>query len=106
MIIAKDDLNSKITEFVGKHPGCTAIEMVVGVGFGENFTLDIPVMLETLINEGSLIEVEYVMPRMEYRVKTLLFPKGTNIVVAKDANGINVSGKILPLGTKLTIRKQ
>lgn len=104
-MIAKGDVNTKITEFVGKHPGCTAIEMVVGVGFGEDFAVDIPVVLETLINEGSLVEVEYVVPLMTYRVKSLLFPKGTNIVIAKGPEGINVSGKVLPTGTKISVRK-
>jgi hypothetical protein len=104
-MIAKDDVGRKITDFVGQHPGCTAIEMVVGVGFGEDFALDIPVELETLINEGSLIEVEYVLARMEYRTKSLLFPKGTSIVIAREPDGINVSGKVLPPGTKISVRK-
>jgi hypothetical protein len=36
-------------------------------------------MIAELCAEGELVEVEYVLPNMTYRVKTFLLPKGTEI---------------------------
>lgn len=35
--------------------------------------------VELLIAEGKIIELEYIQPNMPYRVKTILFPAGTEI---------------------------
>ena len=40
---------------------------------------DVIELLDELIGEGRLVEVEYVLPAMSYRVKSLLFPAGTEI---------------------------
>ncbi len=109
--MSKDGIKSSILAFVSTRPGCTAIELVVGVGFGENFALDIPVLLEKLVDEGSLVEVEYTLPSMSYRTKSILFPKGSNLMITKDDNGINLicptsANKVFPLGTTIRIIKQ
>src|SRR5690242_14913621 len=96
MIIAADDLKKRVTEFVDKNPGCTAIEMIVGMKFGGDFAVDMPIMIERLVNDGSLIEVEYVQSNMDYRTKSLLFPKGKEVVITKTDTGVNVGGKELP----------
>jgi hypothetical protein len=113
MIMSKDGIKSSILQFVSQRPGCTPIELVCGIAFGENFAVDVPVLLETLVDEGSLIEVEYVLPTMDYRTKSILFSKGSEIEIVKEANKIivfgsgdnEVGGKELPLGTKITINK-
>lgn len=33
--------------------------------------------LENMVKEGSIIELEYILPSISYRVKSLYFPKGT-----------------------------
>lgn len=35
--------------------------------------------LEELVNSKELVEVEYILPTMDYRIKSLFFPKGTKI---------------------------
>ena len=113
MIMSKDGIKSSIIDFVSKQPGCTPIELVCGIAFGENFAVDVPVLLEKLVDEGSLIEVEYVLPTMDYRTKSILFPKNSDIEIQKDGNTIlifggdkEVGGKTLPAGTKITINKK
>ena len=113
MIMSKDGIKTSIIDFVSKRPGCTPIELVCGIAFGENFAVDVPVLLEKLVDEGSLIEVEYVLPTMDYRAKSILFSKGSDIEIVKEADKIivfggdnEVGGKELPLGTKITINKK
>lgn len=114
MIMSKDGIKSSMIEFVTQHPGCTAIELVCGIGFGENFAVDVPVLLEKLVDDGSMIEVEYILPTMSYRVKSILFPKGSDIEFSKDTNislvfgtaDHKVGSKEFPLGTTFTINKK
>ena len=40
-----------------------------------------PEEIQSLVEKGELIEIEYVVPRMNYRIKSLLFPKGTEIEI-------------------------
>ncbi len=37
-------------------------------------------IVDDLIRHGELVEVEYILPTMDYRVKSILFPKGTKIL--------------------------
>lgn len=34
-------------------------------------------IINAMVKEGELVEVEYVLPTMVYRVKSVYFPKGT-----------------------------
>lgn len=38
--------------------------------------------LEELVKSGEIVELEYTLPDMDYRVKSIFFPKGTQIKAA------------------------
>ncbi len=40
----------------------------------EQYMLD----LDEILKSGEIIELEYTLPDMEYRIKSLFFPKGTS----------------------------
>lgn len=40
-----------------------------------------PGLIYELVAEGSLGELEYIVPEMNYRVKSLIFPMGTRVNV-------------------------
>lgn len=40
--------------------------------------------LNEMITKGDLVELDYVLPNMEYRVKSMYFPKGTYITTRKE----------------------
>lgn len=78
---------------VATYPGIKVIELVTKVA-GElyndsNSSSDgradvlesVPEVLESLVKDGSLVEVEYVVPSMSYRVKSMYFPKDTGVQV-------------------------
>jgi hypothetical protein len=74
---------------VTNKPGIKATELVVEVmmllsesgstlperGSGEGIVNT----LNDLVSEQEVVEVEYVLPTMTYRVKSLYFPKGTKV---------------------------
>lgn len=47
--------------------------------FPELSKMDIPELLEELVQENRLVEIEYVLPSMEYRIKSFYLPAGTEI---------------------------
>lgn len=42
---------------------------------------DVLESLNFLVDQKQLVEIEYVLPTMSYRVKSLYFPKGTKVRV-------------------------
>lgn len=75
-----DDLKDFLVEWVIEHQGVKGGELVVAgtVRFGEKFKLEV---LEELVQEGRLVEIEYVLPSMDYRVKSFYLPGGAKTTV-------------------------
>ena len=73
------EMKEKVIELVNDFGPIKATELVVRLIDiqGTNIT-DI---LDELVKNGDIIEVEYTLPQMDYRVKSLYFPKGTIIGV-------------------------
>lgn len=66
-----------IIDVVTKLQGCKATELVARP---EVATLDnVLELLPKLVKEGKLVEVEYDLPTISYRIKSLYFPAGTEI---------------------------
>lgn len=42
-------------------------------------------LVQKLIDDGEIVEVEYVLPEMAYRAKSFYLPKGAKVLVPKDA---------------------
>lgn len=40
-------------------------------------------LIDEMVKAGDLVEVEYILPTMNYRVKSFLLPKGTKINMKK-----------------------
>jgi hypothetical protein len=45
----------------------------------EGFTLEFDQIMKQMLEGNNVIEVEYVKPSMNYRVKSLYFPTGTSL---------------------------
>jgi len=39
--------------------------------------------LSYLVEEGEILEIEYTLPSMDYRIKSFYLPKGTSIHITK-----------------------
>lgn len=82
--IEKMTVKELIVQKINDHQGIKATELVVNIisEFGEIESNDYDNALAELINDKEIIEVEYTLPSMDYRVKSLYFPKETVIVVS------------------------
>jgi hypothetical protein len=53
---------------------------------GDFSTDEILRVIDRLVAEGELIEIEYVLPTSSYKVRSIYFPKGTEIVRTSKAS--------------------
>lgn len=74
-----------IVKTVNDHQGIKATELAVDV-ISENTEItpdDYENALSELIRNGEIVEVEYTLPSMDYRVKSWFLPKDSVVVVSK-----------------------
>jgi len=78
-------IKKAIKEIVEARQGCKATELVVFIAEERPELLvvlgEVIEAVDELIHEGEIVEVEYILPTMDYRVKSFLLPKGTQIIV-------------------------
>lgn len=75
---AKNVLVGKITSLQGVKATQLAAEEDVAIGLAD---FNIPELLEELVTEKRLIEIEYTLPDMEWRLKSFYLPVGTQLSV-------------------------
>lgn len=76
----KEDWKNYIVELVTRKQGCKMIEIICDRKI-HALECNPEKLVEELVDEGKIIEVEYVLPEMTYRVKSFLLPVGTTITV-------------------------
>jgi hypothetical protein len=82
--MTRDDVKNRIVEIVTEKQGCKATELcaiheLVLADNGDGNGFPIPDLVEELVQEEKLVEIEYVLPSMNYRIKSFLLPAGTQI---------------------------
>lgn len=78
--MTKDEAKDLIVQVVTEKQGAKATvlaaeERLLAIGY------DFPDLVEELVDEDRLVEVEYVLPDMNYRCKSFLLPKGSKVRV-------------------------
>lgn len=77
------DLREAIIQIVTDKQGCKATELAPLIAEGyPDLVCELDKVVETiesLVASGELVEVEYILPQMTYRIKSMLFPKGTEV---------------------------
>ena len=84
-----EEFKQVIVDTVTDVQGCKATELIAHVAgkLEEEFpNHDFMRALEDLLKAGELEEVEYVLPTMDYRTKSFILPKNTQIFLGSDAN--------------------
>ena len=75
------DFEQLIVKIVEDHQGLKATELAVLVGDNKatvGLLGDFPLILDKLVSEGKLVELEYVLPSMNYRAKSFILPANTS----------------------------
>ena len=78
---SKISLREAIIDTINAHQGIKGVYLVIKVmevinpvQFSHN---DYQEELKILINEKEIVELEYTLPTIAYRIKSIYFPKGT-----------------------------
>lgn len=76
-------LEEFITRMVEDKGPIKGVDLAVEVAKHQHGVLpdEITTTLESLVERGELVEVEYILERMDYRVKSIYLPKGTKAKV-------------------------
>lgn len=75
---AKNILVGKITSLQGIKATQLAVEEEITLGLSE---FNVPALLEELVAEKRLIEIEYTLPDMDWRLKSFYLPVGSKVSV-------------------------
>lgn len=77
--MTRDKAKTLIQETVTNLRGCRRMELIAHDSMGpviREFDIDI---IDEMVSAGELVEIEYVLPTMNYRVKSFLLPAGTEV---------------------------
>jgi hypothetical protein len=68
-----------VSDHIKYQPGISAVVLIsrVYVEFPGEDNLAI---IEQMVTDGKIVEVEYVLSTMDYRIKSVYFPMGTRII--------------------------
>ncbi len=79
-------MKQKILDIINSRQGVKAVELVLAIMDDVNpirFNQDeFHLALNELIEFGEIIEIEYILPNIEYRVKSFYLPKGTKFEIS------------------------
>ena len=84
-----EEFKQVIVDTVTDVQGCKATELIAHVAekLEEEFANhDFMKALNELLEAGELEEVEYVLPQMDYRAKSFLLPKNTQIFLGSSVD--------------------
>lgn len=86
----RGEVKNRIVDIVNNVQGLKVTELVVKlmeVLREENLEYvlhehSVTILVDELVKEGELVEVEYILPGMLYRIKSFLLPANTQVVLA------------------------
>jgi len=81
------EIKDIISRVINSHQGINGVELVIEVMYQASVT-PFPIeeyenALIELVTEKEIVEVEYTLPTMDYRVKSWYLPKGTMVEVSE-----------------------
>lgn len=79
-MFTEQQVREEIVKFVREKYHATSGEIVAAVG-PECLEHNLADLLERMVDDGDLVETEFVLPDMHYRIKSIYFPKGTSVQV-------------------------
>jgi len=80
-------IEQSILSVVQSFQGVKSIDLLVNLCHGllnEGYKIDgdeVSGLIDKMVDAGMIIEVEYTLPAMPYRVKSFLLPKGTTFAI-------------------------
>lgn len=72
------DFDKLVCQVVEEKQGCKATELAADVRIATSGR-DLPSAIQRLVFAGDLVEIEYILPKLNFRIKSFLLPKGTEV---------------------------
>lgn len=83
-----EDIRGITLRLVNESTGIKAVELLVQVvrfcvnnKIRQPESLEFAHLLEDMVFTKEIVEVEYIIPSVDYKVKSIFFPKGTQITI-------------------------
>ena len=73
-------MKEKIVEIVNRYPEIKVMSLIPKMAEYLKSGGDLLGTIDKMVDSGELVEVNYILPTMSYREKSILFPKGTKII--------------------------
>ena len=78
--IPKPSIRTVILNIVNSHSGINSVNLVLEImSLIITDRIDYISEIEKLVKEKEIVELEYIVPQLNYRIKSIYFPKGTLI---------------------------
>jgi hypothetical protein len=82
------EIRTAILDTVNNRHGVNGVDLVLNVmgiiGPSQLDNTEYVYTLTNLVETGEIVELEFILPVMDYRVKSIYFPKGTKLLVNYD----------------------
>ena len=77
-----EQLSQRIIDLITSQQGIKAVDLTVKLAteFLDVTNSEIIDVIMKLLSSGDIIELQYTLPHMQYRVKSIYFPKGTEFI--------------------------
>ncbi len=76
-------LITRIEDLVSNGIKGVELATILATEFIQLEQIEIMGTIEELVEQGEIIEIQYVLPHMDYRIKSFYLPKGTKIEISK-----------------------
>ena len=77
------EAKDKIVETINVAQGVKATQLAVMNEIIQLQHFNVPLLLNDLVREGRIVEVEYVLPEMKWRIKSFYLPAGSELRTLK-----------------------
>lgn len=75
--VSSQEAKQRLVNIITEKQGMKAVELAGLAALSFSCDESVVLLLDELVREKSIVEVEYVLPNMSYRIKSMFFPKGT-----------------------------
>lgn len=80
-------MRKRIKEKVTEMNGCKLIELVADIDIVEyayNNNVNLVDEIFDMVKNGELVEVEYILPHLSYKIKSFILPSGTDVSLGNE----------------------
>ena len=79
-------LAKNVLETIKENPGIKSTELAIKVAEKSKVNAgEFMEIIDALVSIGEIVEIEYTMPLMKYRIKSIYFPKESNVVLINNS---------------------